>query len=79
MQGQLQDQQARALHAELSHACTVLQDPERASYSALGDRIEQLLRLAEQQASAIIDAARDEAAQITSAAGRQPCPNCGAR
>jgi vacuolar-type H+-ATPase subunit H len=47
---------------------------------ALGNRIEQLLRLAEEQASALIDAARAEAAEITSSAGtQQPCPMCGAR
>lgn len=75
---QLQDQQLRALQKELSGGCTPLQDPERASYAGLGSRIEQLLRLAEQQASALIDAARAEAAEITSSAGnRQPCPRCG--
>jgi hypothetical protein len=76
---QLQDQQLRALQAELSGSCTLLQAPERASYSALGSRIEQLLGLAEEQASALIDAARAEAAEITSSAGtQQPCPRCGA-
>jgi hypothetical protein len=76
--GHLRDQQVSALQAELSQACAVLQDPERASYSALGGRIEQVLRLAEQQASAIVDEARAEAARITSAASPQPCPKCGA-
>jgi hypothetical protein len=75
---QLQDQQLRALQKELSGSCTLLQDPERASYAGLGSRIEQLLRLAEQQASALIDAARTEAAEITSSAStRPPCPRCG--
>jgi hypothetical protein len=78
---QLPDQQLRALQEELSGGRTLLlQDPERASYSGLGNRIEQLLRLAEEQASALIDAARAEAAEITSSAGtQQPCPRCGAR
>jgi hypothetical protein len=74
----LRDQQLRALQAELSGSCTLLRDAERASYSELGTRIEQLLRLAEEQASALIDAARAEAAAITSSAGTQePCPRCG--
>ncbi len=77
---EMDDQQARALQAELSGACTPLQDPERASYAGLGGRIEQLLRLAEEQASGLIDAARAEAAEITASVGpRQPCPKCGAR
>lgn len=65
---QLQDQQVRALQAELSGSCRQLQDPGRATYSGLGTRIEELLRLAEQQASAIIDEARGEAARIASSA-----------
>ena len=69
-----------AIQEELSGSRTLPQDPERASYSGLGARIEQLLRLAEEQASALIDAARAEAAEITSSAGTQPpCPRCGAR
>jgi hypothetical protein len=76
----LQDQQVRALQEELSGSRALLQDPERASYAGLGARIEQLLKLAEEQASALIDAARAEAAEITASAGtRQPCPRCGAR
>jgi hypothetical protein len=75
---QLQDQQLRALQVELSGSCALLQAPGRASYSGLGSRIEQLLGLAEEQASALIDAARAEAAEITSSAGaQQPCPRCG--
>jgi hypothetical protein len=65
---ELREQQLRALQAELSSSCVLLQDPERASYSGLGGRIEGLLGLAEEQASALIDAARAEAAKITSAA-----------
>jgi hypothetical protein len=66
---QLRDNQLRALQAELAGRCELLRDPERASYSGLGARIEQLLRLAEEQASGLIDAARAEAAEITSSAG----------
>jgi hypothetical protein len=74
----LPDQRLRALQAELSGSCAQLQNSERASYAGLGTRIEQLLRLAEEQASALIDAARAEAAQITASAGPPgPCPRCG--
>lgn len=69
---QLRDQQVRALQVELSGSCRLLREQQRASYAGLGDRVEQLLRLAEQQASELIDAARDEAARITAtAAGDQ--------
>ena len=71
---QLRDEQLRALQAELSGSCAPLRDPERASYAGLGTRIEQLLRLAEGQASELIDAARAEAAEITSSA-RTPRPD----
>jgi hypothetical protein len=75
---QLPDQQLRSLQAELSGSYAQLQDAERASYAGLGTRIEELLRLAEEQASALIDAARAEAAQITASAGTlEPCPRCG--
>ncbi|HEY1627829.1 MAG TPA: hypothetical protein VGG16_28965 [Streptosporangiaceae bacterium] len=70
--GQLRDQQLRALQAELSGSWELLRDPERASYSGLGVRIEQLLRLAEQQASDLVDAARAEADRITASAGAAP-------
>ncbi len=77
---ELRERQLRALQVELSGSCALLRDPERAPYAGLGSRVEHLLRLAEEQASALIDAARAEAAGITSAAGtRQPCPRCGAR
>jgi hypothetical protein len=71
MPHQLDDQRLRALQAELFGRCRLLQDAERASYQGLGSRIEQLLRLAEEQAAALIDAARAEAAQITAAATQQ--------
>jgi len=75
---QLRDQQVRALQAELSGSCAPLRAPERASSQGLSNRIEQLLRLADEEASALIDAARAEAAEITAAAhAQQPCPRCG--
>jgi hypothetical protein len=70
--GHLRDQQVRALHAELSGSGALLRDQERPSYSGLGARIERLLRLAEQQATELIEAARAEAAKITASAGAPP-------
>ena len=70
--GQLGDRQLRVLQAELSGSCAVLNSPERASYAGLGARIEQLLRLAEQQASELIEGARAEAARITASGGAPP-------
>jgi hypothetical protein len=70
--GQLGDQQLRALQAELSGSRAVLKAPERASCAGLGDRVEQLLRLAEQQASELLEAARAEAARITASGGASP-------
>jgi hypothetical protein len=72
---QLRDQQLRALQVELSGSGAWLKDPERASYSGLGSRIEQLLRLAEQQASELIEAARAEAARITASASAGAPPS----
>ena len=69
---QLRDLQLRALQVELSGSGARLNDPERPSYSGLGARIEQLLRLAEQQASELIEAAHAEAAKITASAGAPP-------
>jgi hypothetical protein len=66
---QLRDQQVRALRTELAGSRALLKDGEHASYSGLGARIEQLLRLAEQQAVDLVEAARAEAARITASAG----------
>lgn len=69
---QLGDQRLSALAAELSDACALLRrDPAPASYSGLGDRVQQLLRLAEQQAAEIVAEARAEADRITAAARDQ--------
>jgi cell division septum initiation protein DivIVA len=57
-----------ALLLELSGSCALLQDPERPTYVALGSRIEQLLKNAEDQSVALIEAARAEAARIVSEA-----------
>jgi len=71
----LASEQLTVLRAELSGR---LPEAPGASYSGLGSRIEQLLKLAEQQATELIEAARAEAAQITASAGPpQPCPRCG--
>jgi transposase len=67
--GRLGDRQLHALQAELVDSHSALQDPERASYAGLGARIEQLLRLAEQQATELVEAARVEAARITASGG----------
>jgi F0F1-type ATP synthase membrane subunit b/b' len=63
----------------MSGRCIQLREPARASYNELGARVEQLLRLAAEQAAELVDAARTEAGKITASAGpRQPCPRCGA-
>ena len=75
----LEDGRLRAMVAELSGSCTQLREPMRASYSELGARVEQLLGLAVEQATELVDAARAEAAKITASADpHQPCPRCGA-
>ena len=77
---QLQDRQLRALLAEASQSCALLRDPERPSYAGLGTHIEDLLRLAEQQATDIVDAARAAAAEITASVGtQQPVPGHAGR
>src|SRR5258708_39785585 len=51
-------EQVQALHRELADAHRQIQEQERPTYSGLGSRIEQLLRLAEEQATAILPEAR---------------------
>ena len=71
----LATEQLTVLRAELSGG---LPASPGASYSGLGSRVEQLLKLAEQQAAELIESARAEAAQITASAGPpRPCPRCG--
>jgi cell division septum initiation protein DivIVA len=54
-------EQTSAMQRELSDAHRQLQEQERPTYSGLGARIEQLLRLAEEQATELVQAARSEA------------------
>ena len=49
--------QVQAMHRELAEAHRQLQEQERPTYSGLGARIEQLLRLAEEQATELVQAA----------------------
>src|SRR5882672_4252639 len=50
-------EQVQALHRELADAHRQIQEQERPTYSGLGSRIEQLLRLAEEQATEILQEA----------------------
>ena len=59
--------QVQAMHQELADAHRQLQEQERPTYSGLGARIEQLLRLAEEQATELVQAARSEANEIKAA------------
>ena len=49
-------EQAQASRRELSEAHRQIQEQERPTYSGLGARIEQLLRLAEEQATELVQA-----------------------
>ena len=60
--------QAQALQQELTDAHRQLQEQERPTYAGLGSRIEQLLRLAEEQATEIVQEARTEANELNAAA-----------
>ena len=72
---QLPAQQLQALRRAVRRCC---RGPGRVLHRAGALVFEQLLRLAEEQATGLIDAARAEAARITSAGGSpQPCPRCG--
>src|SRR5512135_1152076 len=55
------DARAMKLSGEVADAHRQLREVERPSYSGLGARIEQLLRLAEEQASDVIAAATKDA------------------
>src|SRR6266487_3835604 len=61
-------EQAQAMQRELSEAHRQIHEQDRPTYSGLGGRIEQLLRLAEEQATELVQAARSEASEITAAA-----------
>ena len=58
----------QALQRELSEAHRQLQEQERPTYSGLGSRIEQLLRLAEEQATEILQEARSAANEFNASA-----------
>ena len=62
------NEQILRLRQELAQATTSLREIEEPSYSGLGARIENLLRLAEEQASELVSGALAEAAQIRAAA-----------
>ena len=56
--------QVQALQQELSDAHRQLREQERPTYSGLGSRIEQLLRLAEEQANEIVGESRSAANEL---------------
>jgi vacuolar-type H+-ATPase subunit H len=58
------DARAMKLAGEVAEAHRQLREVERPSYSGLGSRIEQLLRLAEEQASDVIAAASKDAEEM---------------
>src|ERR1700685_3496123 len=61
-------EQAQAMRRELSDAHRQIQEQERPTYSGLGSRIEQLLRLAEEQATEILQEARTAANEFNATA-----------
>src|SRR5579859_3475072 len=61
-------EQAQAMQRELSEARRQLHDHERPAYTGLGAGIEQLLRLAEEQATEVVQMARSEAGEIKATA-----------
>ncbi|HST84691.1 MAG TPA: hypothetical protein VLL08_23335, partial [Kineosporiaceae bacterium] len=62
------DTRALKLSGEVAEAHRQLREVERPSYSGLGSRIEQLLRLAEEQASDVIAAATKDAEEAVAQA-----------
>ncbi|MEP7025861.1 MAG: DivIVA domain-containing protein, partial [Actinomycetota bacterium] len=60
--------QVQALHRELADAHRQIQEQERPTYSGLGSRIEQLLRLAEEQQNEILHEARSAANEFNAKA-----------
>src|SRR6266852_8867937 len=56
-------EQAQVMQRELSEAHRKIHEQERPTYSGLGARIEQLLRLSEEQATEVVQAARSEASE----------------
>src|SRR6059058_5380630 len=67
-EGRQHREQAQAMQRELSQVQRQLREQERPTYSGLGTRIEQLLRLAEEQATEIVGESRSAANELTAAA-----------
>src|SRR5260370_23511616 len=61
-------EQAKAFQKELNEAHRQLREQERPTYAGLGSRIEQLLRLAEEQATEIVGESRSAANELQAAA-----------
>src|SRR5260370_32381385 len=61
-------EQAQGMQRELSEAHRQFREQERPAYTGLGARIEQLLRLAEEQATEVVQMARSEAGEIKATA-----------
>src|ERR1700733_7288338 len=61
-------EQAQAMQRELSEAQRQFHEQERPAYTGLGARIEQLLRLAEEPATEVVQTARTEADEIKATA-----------
>src|SRR5499433_4590700 len=61
-------EEALAARRDLTDAHRQIQEQERPTYSGLGARIEQLLRLAEEQRDEILQEARTEASQVLASA-----------
>jgi hypothetical protein len=65
---QVSDERLRLMRQDTAAAAYLAEAP---TYSGLGERVEQVLRLAEEQATELVEAAREEAARI------RRCPHCG--
>src|SRR5260370_4056050 len=65
-------EQVQAMQRELSEPHRQIQEQELPTYSGLGARSEQLLRLAPEQATGLVHAARSEANEINAAAKVDP-------
>ena len=61
-------QSYQATQQEIAYLHRQMQEQERPTYSGLGSRIEQLLRLAEEQRDEILQEARTEASQLLASA-----------
>src|ERR1700757_3466136 len=61
-------EQAQAMQRDLSEARRQFHERQRPAYTGLGARIEQLLRLAEEQATEVVQTARSEASEIKATA-----------